>query len=249
MSKVVYHFTTSMPLPWIVSNKALCPMPATDVGIGYSKLIWATAKRTGEKTSTAKFMLQALKRAWQADMFRIIRFTISAEHFDTWAETVRREGWTEREEFLLRRDDMWRRFEAGHDLWHCRPTPLPLGNVRNVEVRACGDRWRRLELNPDCVVPAKKKPGRMGYRFPDGKILFADREADVIPMNPRDPKDAERDLEWFFYVPADLDKLPPEPKKKLTRQQKEEAEIEAFQERRAQELEDYEESGEDPRWE
>jgi hypothetical protein len=240
MSKVVYHFTTSMPLPWIVSSGGLYPMPGRDVGIGYSKLIWATAKRAGEKTSSAKFMTQVLKRAWQADMFRIIRFTISAKHFDTWPETVRREGWTEREEFLLRRDDMWHRFEAGHDLWHCRPTPLSLDDVRNVELRACGDRWRRLELDPDCVVRAKKKPGRMGYRFPDGKILFADREADIVPRNPRDPEDDDRDREFFCYVPADLAKLPPRPKKKLTRRQIEDALIDAFRAARAEAEENYE---------
>ena len=246
MSKVVYHFTTSMPLPWIVSSGALCPMPGTDIGIGYSKLIWATAKRAGENTSYAKLLIRVLDQAWEADLFRLIRFTISAKLFDTWAETVRREGWTEQEVFILRRDDMWRRLEAGHDLWHCRATPLSLDDVRSVVVRAYGDRWRRLELDAGCVVRAKK-PDRMGYRFPDGKILFADRTAYDIPRNPRDPKDDARDRTSFSFLPppADLAKLPPKPEKKLTRRQIQEAEWDAFRAKREEDIEDYEE----PWWE
>jgi hypothetical protein len=173
MNKVVYHFTASLNLPWIIESGALKPSRISDAGIGYSTLLWATAKRDGYKTSGAA-------RMGFGDLFRL---TLPAEGFLTWSETARQQGWTDCQVATLEWDDWARHGEDSHDQWHCRADPLPLAAVLKAEIRirpSVPGCWRRISLDPGLVVRTDE-PDRLGYRL-GRKTLFAVRWANGLCM-------------------------------------------------------------------
>jgi hypothetical protein len=175
----VYHFTTTLQLPWIAASGELQPSPSIDVGIGPTNLLWATAKRAGDKTSWAAWTAKQREAVWRADLFRLVRFTLPAKRFLTWGETVRQQGWTAHAVVRLMADDRWRNGEDGHAQWHCRADPLPLSDVLECEARSYAGRWRPIELDPGRVVQTGD-PGHLGYRLGRRKTLFAIRELITI---------------------------------------------------------------------
>jgi hypothetical protein len=150
-----------------------------DVGIGYTRFIWATTKAAPDKTSGSMWLIRFFESAWQAGLFGLVRLTLPAEGFRTWREIIRREGWDKYQVARLARDDRQRIGEDGHDQWRCGDQPLPLANVLKAEVAfATSRRWRPLALDPGRVVKTENS-NRLGYRL-GRKVLFSER---VDPTN------------------------------------------------------------------
>ena len=193
MSKVVYHTTSTLNLPWIIESGELQPALITDIGIGWTKFIWATTKRAGDKTSGSMWLIRYFGPAWQAGLFGVVRLTLPAKGFLTWREVIRREGWTKIQVARLEADDRRRIGEDGHAQWRCRYEPLPLANVLKAEVKTFAGRWRPLDLDPGRVVRTED-PLRMGYRL-GRKVLFSERinpkKFLCIPPGLRPSKDDE----------------------------------------------------------
>jgi hypothetical protein len=148
VSKVVYHVSSTLQLPWIVESGELRPYPNEDVGIGHTTFLWATTKRAGigDQTSYGARLTRTKEAAWQEDLFRLVRFTLPAEGFLTWNETVREEGWTDAAVAELVASDREDCGEDGQDQWRCRAAPLRLAAVLKVEARTYAGRWRPLDL-------------------------------------------------------------------------------------------------------
>ena len=177
MSKVVYHVSSTLQLPWIVESGELRPYPNEDVGIGHTTFLWATTKRAGigDQTSYGARLTRTKEAAWQEDLFRLVRFTLPAEGFLTWRETVRQQGWTDAAVAELVASDREHYGEVSHDQWCCRADPLRLTDVLKVEVRAYAGSWQPIELDPGQVVRFRKYPNYMGYRLDRRKTFFGTR--------------------------------------------------------------------------
>jgi hypothetical protein len=178
MTSVVYHFTTTLQLPWIVESGELRPYPK-DLVVGVCSYLWATVATTpgvGDRTARAALLSVSLKKAWREDQFRLVRFTLPAKSFLTWREVVRREGWTpEQLAAQTAADCKHYGCEPGYqEQWRCRAVPLPLRDVIKVETLRHAGRWRRIALDPGRFVRTVD-PNCMGSRH-GRKIRLSIRE-------------------------------------------------------------------------
>jgi hypothetical protein len=182
MSSVVYHHSSTLALPWIVESGELRPSLMSDLGIGITNLLWATAAST-ERTSAAAAVKRNWPARWRRREIELVRFTLPAREFLTLDEIARREGWDPAAVAKMVVDDQLFRREWNHDQWHCRLDPLPLSAALKVEARSCGGQWRRIVLDPGRIVRGDN-PDQLGYRL-ERKILHAGRTRGVvIPKEP-----------------------------------------------------------------
>jgi hypothetical protein len=174
---VVYHFTDTLALPWIIESGALRPHAKLLVGIGRTDaFVWATTNPAGDKTARAMVVAAGgePEEALKQNRYRLVRLTLRAKSFRPWAKVVRKEGWTPGQLAELADDDYKRGCEVGYqDQWRVRSTRLPLANVLKAEAKTFAGPWRRIELDPGQVVRTEN-PNFKGYRL-GRKTLFAMR--------------------------------------------------------------------------
>lgn len=153
---VVYHFTDTARLPWILASGDLRGMESTTGGNYPSPdFLWATTDARGSRTAAGAFARDAYQsgKLWQ------IRFTLNAADFFEWsAAPFRNAAWTARHVEML---ESAARGENPAD-WRCRIAPLPLSRVRGIQVKS----WTRPGWR-DCT-PALVETGVVeidGRRF------------------------------------------------------------------------------------
>jgi hypothetical protein len=175
MKPVVYHFTDTLALPWIVESGALRPHAKLLVGIGRTDaFVWATTNPAGDKTARAVRVAAwaEAEEAWKQDRFRLVRLTLPAKSFRHWAEVVRKEGWTPGQLAELADDDYKHGCEVGYqDRWRVRSTRLPLANVLKAEAKTFAGPWRRIELGRDQVIHQTGHPNSHGEVQVKGVVL------------------------------------------------------------------------------
>jgi hypothetical protein len=171
-AKLVYHFTDTARLPWIIESGELQP-GKNRIGGYPPDFLWATLNEVGDRTSSASGK-QALK-LWRAGITQLIRFTLNADEFGDWRELVNRDpAWTPHHIAQLE--------AAAADLgqkdtnsWRCRVAPLPLARALCTEAKSYArGRWITVDATPDSCITFEAS-GARGFVI-DGQAYFATRE-------------------------------------------------------------------------
>ena len=156
--KKVYHFSSSMCLPWIIEAGELRPHREHDVGIGITKHLWCTSDPQGDLTASPFRRIHSPpfgdERVWRSGRFFLVRFTLSPRDVMTWEEVKQKSKWTSAQVAELMEDDRKRFGVVGHDdKWFLRRKPLPLSRVLRTEITSyLTQRWSPIELSPAMVV-------------------------------------------------------------------------------------------------
>jgi hypothetical protein len=163
---VVYHFTTTANLPWILASGALMPTRCVDVGLGVSHFLWGTSDPTGDPTA-APFRKVHWHDAgdrdcyshghnWYSGEMRIVRFTLPGNAFLSWRETQQFEGWSPQQIADVIAQDHQDYGVFDHDTWRLRRDPLRLADVLAVEWTSYDDReterWHAIDISDPAKI-------------------------------------------------------------------------------------------------
>lgn len=185
---VLYHFTTSAHLPWIIRDGALAPPPPNylDAKLGRD-FLYATTSPHGDKAATA---FVAYAADYRAGTTLRVRFAFPGDGWRPWREACEEEGRT----VMLKGLPLY----AAHcgenpDNWFVRSDPLSLDDCYGAHVRSyTSHRWVELgavDLSEAAVIGFETTEktnlrGADGIPLPDGtyfgvhfgrKIYFAER--------------------------------------------------------------------------
>jgi hypothetical protein len=148
---VVYHFTDTARLPWIIESAELRP-GANRIGGYPNDLLWATTSGAGDKTSAA--FGTAAREVWRAGLSQLIRFTLRRDDFLGWRDAVECDAnWTN-DHIIGLEIGAKALGEPNTCKWRARHQPLPLSAVVAVDAKSYGSgRWTPIEATPDfCMV-------------------------------------------------------------------------------------------------
>jgi len=157
---VVYHFTDSLHLPWIVKSGELRPNLNRLRGIGDVNYLWGTTNPDGDKTARALIVQKILSSKgdeWEeedGDM-AVIRFTLPAAGFVPWRDIKRKSTWTKLQIAELEAYDRSEFGEWGQAKWRCRRKPLPIKSALKVEV--WGNGWMPIKLSRKHLIELPEK--------------------------------------------------------------------------------------------
>lgn len=168
----VYHYSSTLHLPWIIRSGQLQPTLNRDVGIGETRLLWGTTDSAVDETSAAVWTLKQF--VWFSNLFNLVRFTLPAEGFLTWKQAIAAHGWSAEAVARMVGDDH-RRHGRGvrHTRWRVRRDPLPLAHVIKAEIS--GVAWQPIPLDPGRVIRTKD-PDCLAYRLAPRKIFYGVRK-------------------------------------------------------------------------
>lgn len=140
---IVYHFTDSLRLPWIIETGELRMAGNRVSGTPEPSFLWATTSPIGDRTCAANASAEAYKNGDTC----LVRFALNAEDFFDWGEvSARFPQWTA--QWVARA----KAAAAGHgernlSAWRIRATALPLSKVIAVETRLYRvGKWQPFEL-------------------------------------------------------------------------------------------------------
>lgn len=162
---LVYHFTDTAHLPWILQAGELRPGANRIGGFPDPDFLWATTNERGSRRAVGNH-----PQFYHAGKSQLVRFTLNAADFEPWREIVRRyPAWTPVQIEMLER--------AGGEpptLWHCRVAPLPRSHWMEIATKPyTRSTWRAL---PTDVVSAPCGDGFLGIIV--DQRLYASRRID-----------------------------------------------------------------------
>lgn len=143
-TQVVYHFTDTAHLPWILKDRVLKPGANRSGGYPDPDFVWATINERGDRSSSSiagSAQRDALRRGYSY----LVRITCRSEDFSPWQEEWRRHpAWTEADAKRLETHGC----EMGSRPadWYCRVAPLPLEQTLAIATKGYRDsHWRPFE--------------------------------------------------------------------------------------------------------
>lgn len=134
MPRLLYHFTDSARLPYILADEVL--RPGKNRGGHFpNEFLWTSEVAAGEQTANYSF------GGWyKSGEIYAVRFVLNGDGFFHWSEIKTHEpNWTDRH------DQMLLRASRGADTskWWCRIEGVPLSDVLAIEGRTYRDnRWK-----------------------------------------------------------------------------------------------------------
>ncbi|MGF3027912.1 hypothetical protein ACQVP2_34610 [Methylobacterium aquaticum] len=141
---VVYHYTDTGRLPWIIKAGELRPGANRIGGYPNPDFLWATTSPVGDRTASAS------REALRSGLTRTVRFVLSAEDFIPWPQILGGyPAWTP--------DHIMRLEKAAAGLsspttWRCRAAALPRSAWLGIETRSYIDkRWLPLSLDEPVI--------------------------------------------------------------------------------------------------
>lgn len=150
---MIYHFTDTARLPWILRDGELQPGRTRIGGLPDPDFLWATASARGDRTASAGI------GAYKEGLVRLVRIALRQEDFQRWRiASADHPDWTsEHIDTLERSARAAGATDSDIDGWYCRSTALPTSRFISIESRSWTDnRWRGLEVTPDTVIYAKR---------------------------------------------------------------------------------------------
>ena len=153
----VYHFTSTLALPWIVASGELRPSTYRDDTNHY---LWATTSPAGERTALASDHCK--NDDWEQGRVLLVKFTLPDTGFVPFVKI--RKTWTPQQAATwLPLKDLAR---FGVSKWRCRRDPLPLSSVLRVDVKIYGERrWSRIRATSDHCFEISDDPPTMGFNI------------------------------------------------------------------------------------
>jgi hypothetical protein len=155
--EVVYHFTHSTCLPWIIMEGALYPsQPFKDGSCGgCNRYLWMTSVPDADyHMRPTDFPLELDndpgESVWAQGRLAMVRFTLARADFEPWTEVVKKPPWTRRQIARWKQWEEVLHFGDRPENWYLRREPLPLNRVLKIEAKA--------RFNPDWtrVRPTKR---------------------------------------------------------------------------------------------
>jgi hypothetical protein len=143
--EVVYHFTDTARLPWILKSGEL-EVEKNRVGnFPDEGFLWATRDPRGARSAAAYWGNNG--RAYRNGDTMLVRFTLPAQDFESWRTVIARyPSWTDKHIAAL--EDSGRKRGCSPDKWQCRPEPLPSYRWLAIDCRSyVGHGWRQLPLD------------------------------------------------------------------------------------------------------
>jgi hypothetical protein len=136
MAEMVYHFTDTARLPWILRSGELRPGSNKIGGLPDPDFLWATTNSQGDRTASSSLQSE-LYRGGRA---RMVRFTLRADDFEPWREVVSRfPAWKTAHVEMLERVA-----KSSPVTWCCRTEPLPRSRWVAIDTRSYVDKTWRL---------------------------------------------------------------------------------------------------------
>ena len=162
---VVYHFTDTARLPWILMSGELRPGSNRIGGMPSRDFLWATIDLRGDRSASLSLEMYREGRT------RMVRFTLQADDFEPWRQLIdRHPAWTS--DCIER---LVRTARSSPNTWHIRAEPLPSRSWISVETRSYADnRWLPFEGPLGGRVIVNCGDGFMGVRI--AGTVFASRQ-------------------------------------------------------------------------
>ncbi|MCJ2098972.1 hypothetical protein [Methylobacterium sp. E-046] len=147
MSAVVYHYTDTARLPWILRDGVLRPSRNSIGDFPDPDFLWATTMPIPD--ATASSCGPAALAALRDGRTRSVRFTLRASDFEAWPDiTAGFAAWTLSE---VRRLEKAARTTTSRP-WRCRVDPLPREAWLTVETRCFRDRdWTPVDTGTEII--------------------------------------------------------------------------------------------------
>ncbi|EUB95907.1 hypothetical protein PMI07_002395 [Rhizobium sp. CF080] len=165
---IVYHYTSSWHLPWILASRELRPPSHSIADFPSPDFIWATTDPNGDNTATAR----TSSRAYRSGGLLQVRFTFEADEFFPWDDVPHRHPqWTEKHIKALEASSG----KSDPRAWRCRPEALDVERALAIDVRSYSNNKWRSAGNLD-VRQAKNMDGSLWLVMQlDGKVVASKR--------------------------------------------------------------------------
>jgi hypothetical protein len=139
MTDVVYHFTCTARLPWIIATKELRP-GRNQVGNYPVDFLWATTRDQGDRTAAAM-------KTYRKGQLPLVRLTLPAGDFEAWPAILARFPQWKPEHIEKLQNAARNLGETNFSCWRARAEPLPLSRVIKSEAKTYTGSWKPIELD------------------------------------------------------------------------------------------------------
>lgn len=160
MSAIVYHFTDTMRLPWIIEASEL-RAGANRVSALPFDFLWATTNPTGDRSSAAQAS-PAAREVYRQGMSQLVRFTLPDECFIRWRDVPRLYPKWSPDQIARTEKLAIERGETGFDKWRLRLDPLPVARALAIEAKSyASGHWTPVDATmKSCVALGDIDNGR-----------------------------------------------------------------------------------------
>jgi hypothetical protein len=158
--ELVYHYTDTIRLPWIIVSGEL--QPSNNRIGGYPRdLLWATTNANGDRTSSA--MSPSGLGLWRDGICELIRFSLHAKDFESFSHVICNcPEWTA-DQIARLESSAAAMGETDTSRWRCRSEPLPLTKALRVEAKSlAAGRWVEIDASPGRCIASSKYPDTRG---------------------------------------------------------------------------------------
>jgi hypothetical protein len=169
MRDLVYHYSDSARLPWIVEAGELRPGHKQAPNHPLA-LLWATVSPQGDPTASA--FCDAFRAGYRMGTIALVRFALDPADFEPWGAGIsqRHPEWTAAR---IREFECETRKRFGDKLiayWRVRADPLPLSRVLRIEIkRYHRNTWQIID---DTACVAKVVQGKLMRGVVSGGDVF-----------------------------------------------------------------------------
>lgn len=172
MTGIVFHYTDTARLAWILHDGELHPGRCRVGGFPDPDFLWATTSLQGDRTASAGI------GGFREGVVRLARISLSADAFSPWKVAAdEHPDWTP--DHVSRLEETAIRVGASKaDIagWFCRTSALPTSAFVSVETRSWSNKnWKPLHLTDDTVIYAKQGEKVAAGVEIDGVKYFAER--------------------------------------------------------------------------
>lgn len=139
MQSVVYHFTDTARLPFIMACSELRPGRNAYGGFPDPDFLWATLNPSGDRTASGG------REPYRQGLVRVVRFTLAEEDFFPWSEvTTRHSEWTPDH---IRQLELAAKGMSAPKDWYCRAESLSKERWLKIETKSYLEgRWTNFDL-------------------------------------------------------------------------------------------------------
>lgn len=140
---MIYHFTDSARLPWILRDRELTPGRCKIGGFPDPDFLWATGSPHGDRSASGG------GKGYRDGITRLVRIALRPEDFLPWrAAATEHPDWTDEHVAQLESTAVAMGMrQSDFDQWYCRALPLSADRFLSVETRSyANNSWKPLPI-------------------------------------------------------------------------------------------------------
>jgi hypothetical protein len=152
---LVYHYTDTGRLPWILNSGLLAPGRNQIGGFPDPDFLWATTSPDGDGSASAS------REAFRSGLTQMVRFVLRADDFEPWPAVVERfPQWTPDH---VARLEIAARGKSSPATWRCRSEPLQQSRWLDIQSRTYQSRtWASVGGRTTVQVDGNSASLRLG---------------------------------------------------------------------------------------